>query len=32
MPTGQRPESTHTAIAMMTAWLGSAAGPPDLMG
>ena len=31
MPTGQRPASTRTAIALMTAWLDSPAGPPDLM-
>ena len=31
MPTGQRPASTRAAIALMTAWLDSPAGRPDLM-
>ena len=31
MTTGQRPASTRAAIASVTAWLDSPAGPPDLM-
>jgi hypothetical protein len=31
MPTGQRPASTNSAIELVTAWLDSPDGPPDLL-
>jgi hypothetical protein len=31
MPSGERPASTRSAIELMTAWLDSPAGPPDLL-